>query len=177
MGIRRGVDCLSEICLCPPGPRLANGLPDNHITCGHDDPTCDAVAGDNACTFNFRLCFNLQPDNRFFCNVTGPVTEVRLKNPREGSPKTPIDLENRDAFEAALMQLGGMVSGVKKTRSIVFNPPLADTVCTDPVLFKLALRQNSRTQALLRRTARLKYGVYQSDGTLDGDTIFFRCTP
>ena len=176
MSIRLGVDCLSEICVCPPGPRLPNGLPDNHLACRHDDPTCDAVAGDNACTFTFRLCFNREQDNRFFCKVTGPVAEVRLKIPREGSPKTRIDLENRDAFEAALMKLGGMVSGVQ-TRSIVFNPPLADTVCTDPVLFKLALRQNSRTQALLRRTGRLNYRAYQPDGTLDGDTLFFRCNP
>jgi hypothetical protein len=177
MGIRTGVDCLSEICLCPPGPRLANGLPGNKLVCRHDDPTCDAVAGDAACTFTFRLCFNRRQDNRFLCNAAGPVTEVRLRRPREGRPTTAIDLENRDAFEAALMKLGGRVGGVSRTRWIVFNPPLEDTVCTDPVPFKLALRQNSRTQALSQRTARLNYRAYQSDGTLDGDTIFFRCTP
>jgi hypothetical protein len=177
MGIRRGVDCLSEICVCPPGPRLTNGLPDNHITCKHDDPTCDSVTGDNACTFAYRLCFNRSQDNLIFCTVAGPVSEVQLKKPPEGSPRTLSDLQNRDAFEAALVKLGGMVSGVNKTRSILFNPPLADTVCTDTILFQLALRQNSRTQALLQRTARLFYRAYQSDGTLDSDTIVFRCNP
>lgn len=100
-----------------------------------------------------------------------------MKNPNQGSPRTVIDRENRDAFEAALMKLGGLVSDAQGTRSIVFNPPLAATVCTDPVLFKLALRQNSRTQVLSKRTARLVYRAYQPDGTFDGDTIFFQCTP
>lgn len=177
MSISQRVDCLSEICPCPPGARLPNGLLDNHLVCSHDNPTCDATMGDNACTFTFRLCFNLKSqENRFLCDRQGPVTEVRLTNPPEGLPRTSVDRENVDAFEAALLNLGAKVGGFNR-RSMVFNPPLASTVCTDPIRFTVALRQNARTLTLFRRRFRLNYWVYQSTGLFDGDRIFFECNP
>jgi hypothetical protein len=171
------LDCLVEICMYPPAQHRPNGLPDNHIVCQVDDPTCDTVIGDKACTFTYRLCFNLQPvDDRYLCNAKGPVTEVRLIHPHEGSPKDDVDEANRDAFEGALMDLGGAISGFKR-RSIAFNPPLADTVCTGPIPFTLALRQSPKTLAYAARKFRFNYWAYQTVGRRDGDHIFFRCNP
>ena len=172
------VDCLSEICIGSPAPRLPNGLPDNHLVCRNDDPICDATLGDKACTFVFRLCFNLGAiENRFLCpGPIGPVTGVHLKYPSEGRPRTPIEIENRDAFEAALIKLGGSVSGFQK-RSITFTPPLTASVCTDPIPFKLPLRQDSRTLKLSGRKFRVNWLVFQPVGTFDGDHLFLGCNP
>lgn len=175
MGIRTGVDCLSEICVCPPGPSLPSGMPDSHLACTSDDPTCDAVAGDNACTFTFRMCFNMVGhEDRFFCNAQGPVTSVQIMNPRQGTPRTRVDGENVSAIEAALVRLGGGVGGYSR-RSMVFNPPLAATVCTDPIPFTVSLGQ--RQGSIAGRKFRLSYRVYQSVRLFDGDDIFFRCNP
>jgi hypothetical protein len=169
-------DCLTEICLASPGPRLPNGLPDNHLTCKSDDPTCDAVVGDNACTFTFRICFNLSGENRFQCRARGPVSAIYLHAPNENKPRTEVNTENRDAFEAALMQLGGVLSGFKQ-RSISFVPGLADTVCTEPIPWTVPLKQNQRTLALSRRKVRVNWHVYGSTRGFDGDHLYLRCDP
>lgn len=170
-------DCLSEICMSPPAPRRSNDLPDNHISCTRDDPTCDAVAGDKACTFTFRICFNLiNLENRFVCTAAGPVTQVYLHSPLEGAPRTPIDVANRDAFEAALIKLGGVVGGFRR-RVVDFNPPLADTACTDPIPFKIALRQNPKTLALSGANFRVNWHVFRPTGRFDGDHLYLRCNP
>jgi hypothetical protein len=177
MGIGQGVDCLSEICMCPPGLRLPNGLPDNYLACSQNNPTCDATLGDNACTFTFRICFNLRSnEDRFFCRTDGPVTEVRLNNPRAGAPRTAVDQENITAFETALANLGGKVGGFNR-RSMVFNPPVPDAVCTDTIAFKVALRQNPKTLKLSARKFSLKYLVYSARGVRDVDRISYRCNP
>lgn len=177
MGIGQGVDCLSEICMCPPGPFLTNGLPDNSLACSQNNPTCDATPGDNACTFAFRICFNLRSnENRFFCRTDGPVTEVRLSNPPAGRARTAVDQENITAFETALANLGGKVGGFNR-RSMVFNPSLPDTVCTDTIPFKVTLRQNPKTLKLSARKFSLKYLVYSARGVRDVDRITYRCNP
>jgi hypothetical protein len=170
-------DCLSEICLSAPAPLRPNGLPDNHIVCSNDDPRCDATIGDKACTFIFSICFNLiDRDQRFVCDARGPVTAVHLRLPNEARPKTDMNTENRDAFETALKALGGTISGFR-TRSIAFDPPLADTVCTGPIRFKLALRQNPRTLVFSARKFRINYQVFRPAGRFDGDDLFLRCNP
>ena len=154
---------------------MSNGQPDNHLACNHDDPTCDAVAGDNACTFTFRMCFNMfGEEKRFFCNARGAVTGVEIKSPVEGNPKTRIDGENISAIEAALTKLGGGVGGYWR-RSMVFYSPMAETVCTDPIPFKVALGQ--KAGAPIGRKVRLTYRVQSVGGRFDRDTMFFRCNP
>lgn len=172
------LDCLSEVCMSPPPPRRPNDLPDNHVECKVDDPTCDAVLGDKACTFNLRICFNLiNLDKRFFCTAKGPVTAARLRNPPEGSPRSAADGENVNAFETALMKLGGIVSNGKK-RSIVFNTPLTDPICTDAIPFKIPLRQSARTPGVFSaRTFRVNWWIYQAVGRFDGDHVYLRCDP
>jgi hypothetical protein len=156
---------------------LPNGLPDNHITCKADDPACDAVLGDKACTINFRVCFNLiDLEERFICTAAGPVTNVYLHAPLQNRPSKPFDVENRDSWEAVILKLGGTISAFKK-RSIGFNPPLADTVCSDTIPWKVPLRQNSRTLALSPRKTRINWHVYRLTGFFDGDHLFLRCTP
>lgn len=171
------VDCLTEICLPYPAPRLPNGLPDNHITCKSGDPICDAVLGDNACTFAFQICFNLiNKESRFQCRARGPVSLVFLDAPKEAKPKD-FNIENRDAFEAALINLGGVISGFKG-RSISFVPPLlADTVCTEPIPWTVPLLKNNRTGALRRHKVRVNWHAYGSTRGFDGDHLYLRCDP
>lgn len=172
------IDCLAEICMSPVPPRRPNGLPDNHVTCTHNDPTCDAVAGDDACTFTYRICFNLITlEKRFVCNAEGPVTNVFLHFPNEVKPKTSFDTENRDAFEAALIELGGVVDFAFKGRSIAFNPPLAGSVCTRSIPYKLPLLQNAKTLAFSARKARVNWHVYRPTGRFDGDHLYLKCKP
>ena len=163
--------------MCPTGLRLPNGLPDNYLACSHNDPICDATLGDDACTFTFSICFNLRSsENRFICSADGPVTEVRLDNPRAGAPRTAVDQENITAFETALANLGAKAGGFNR-RSMVFNPSMPDGVCTGPIPFKVTLRQNSRTLTLSARKFSLKYLVYSASGALDVDRISYRCNP
>lgn len=170
------LDCLSEICLPAPGPLLPNGLPNNHLTCKMDDPTCDAVLGDKACTFDFRICFNLMSDTRFQCSARGPIGGVYLRTPNENNPKTPFNLQNRDAFEAALMGLGGVLSSFKQ-RSISFTPPLAGTVCSETIPWLVPLKQNQKTFAVRSREVRVNWHTYGSTRGFDGDHLYFKCTP
>jgi hypothetical protein len=169
------LDCLSEICLPSPGPVLPNGLPDNHLSCTSDDPTCDAILGDNACTFPFRICFNLSNETRFQCRARGPITTVMLHVPNENNPRPSFNIQNRDTFEAAMMQLGGTLSSFKQ-RSIAFIPGLADTVCTEPILWTIPLRQNSRG-TLFKTKVRINWHVYGSTRGFDGDHLYLKCTP
>lgn len=171
-------DCLSEICVSPPGPHRPNGLPDNHFACKRDDPTCDAVLGDDACTFVYRICFNLKTvEDRFVCSATGPVTNVFLHVPLEYRPGSSVNTENRDAWEAALLKLPGASVGAFKKRSITFNPPLADTICTDSIPYKIPLTQNPRTLAFLGHRVRVNWHAFWAGGHFDGDHLFLRCNP
>ncbi len=162
----------------PPAPLRPNGLPDNHIACSDGDPTCDAgPPGDHECVFIFRACFNLiDLEVRFFCSASGPVTEARLANPPEGHPKTSVDVENRDAFEAAMMNLGATVSGFTK-RSMLFNPPLAASICSGPIPVTLRLKQNPKTLVYSARKFRYNYRVFRASGRFDGDHLYLRCNP
>jgi hypothetical protein len=120
----------------------------------------------------FRMCFNmLGVEKNFFCNARGRVTGVEIRSPVEGNPRTRVDGENVSAIEAALTKLGGKVGGYWR-RSMVFYTPMAETVCTDPIPFKVTLRQKARF--LSARKVRLNYKV-QSVGFFDRDNIFFRC--
>ena len=166
-------DCLSEICLPSPGPVLPNGLPDNHLACSPDDPTCDAIPGDQACTFSFRICFNIVNESRYECRIRGPVTLTYLHVPNESKPKT-FNIANVNAFEAAMIQLGGTISSFKG-RSISFAPPLAETVCTEPILWTVPLKQ--RTTSVARRKVRINWHTFGSTRGFDGDHLFLRCNP
>src|SRR5262249_46584459 len=126
-------DCLGEICIPYQPPLLPNGLPDNHLECTVDNPMCDAVLNDKGCTFSFRLCFNISTESRFACRARGPIGIVWLHQQNENNA-TGFNVANRDAFEAALIHLGGTISTFDG-RSIPFNPPLQDTVCTAPILW------------------------------------------
>lgn len=167
-------DCQSEICIFPPSASRPNGLPDNHRQCKVDDPTCDAVLGDQQCTFTFQICFNLDNEDRFLCKHKGPIRMVWLKFPRESRTRGSEGAPNRDAFEAAMMALGGEISGFK-TRSIAFNPPLADTVCSPPIQWIVPLRQKRLTllPSTYKRINWLSYG----EGRRDGDHLFLKCLP
>ncbi len=173
-------DCLTELCIPQPPPRKPNGLPDNSIACKDDDPICDfgTPTGDRTCTFMYQVCLNLMSvEKRFPCTKgAGPIIEVRLLDPPEGNPKPGLPLENRDAFEAALLKLGGVIGGFKK-RSVVFSPPLGDTVCTDLVPFKVRVKQSPKTLAFKPGKSRLWYKMFRLVGPFDGDHFFFRCNP
>ena len=169
-------DCLTEICVGTPGPRLPNGLPDNHLSCKHDDPTCDAQLGDAACTFTFQICFNLSSETRFQCSARGPIGTIYLHAPREDRPRTDYNTTNRDAFEAALVKLGGVV-GTFKGRSISFAPPLADVVCSERIPWVVPLKQNPRTLGLSRRKVRVNWHTFGSTAGYDGDHLYLRCDP
>jgi hypothetical protein len=164
--------------MLPHGPGRPNGLPDNHFACTRDDPTCDAVLGDDACTFTYHICFNLKAvEDRFVCNATGPVTGVFLHIPLEYSPGSLMNTENRDAWEAAILKLPGASISAIKRRSITFNPPLTDPICTDPIPHKIMLKQNPRTLTFFGRTIRVNWHTFRPSGSFDGDHLFLRCNP
>ena len=166
-------DCLTEICLPSPGPSLPNGLPDNHLVCSPDDPICDAIPGDNACTFTFSICFNISNESRFECRIRGPVSLIHLHVPNENKPKA-FNIPNVDTWEAAMIQLGGAISSFQG-RSISFAPPLADTVCTEPILWTVPLKQ--RITSVSKRKVRVNWHTYGSTRGFDGDHLFLRCNP
>lgn len=164
--------------MSPVPPLRPNGLPDNHIACTRDDPTCDAVLGDAACTFTFSICFNLiDVEKRFSCKSAGPVTNVFLHVPLEYRPGSAVNTQNRDAWEAALLKLPGASVGAFKKRSIGFNPPLAAMICTDPIPYTIPLVQNPRTLAFSGRRVRVNWHAYRAGGHFDGDHLFLRCNP
>jgi hypothetical protein len=172
------IDCLTEICMRPLPPLRPNRLPDNHVGCTRDDPTCDAVLGDAACTFTYSICFNLiDVEKRFLCKSAGPVTKILLHAPSEYNPGSAVNEENRDAWEAALLKLPGASLGTFRRRSIAFNPPLADLICTEPIPFTVALRQNPRTLAFSGRRVRVNWHAYRPAGHYDGDHLYLRCNP
>lgn len=171
------LDCLSEVCVSYPPPRLPNGLPDNHLTCKSGNPVCDTVPGDDACTFAFQICFNLiNKETRFQCRIQGPVSAVNLHAPNQAKPKD-FNIPNVAAFETALINLGGAVSAFKG-RSISYVPPLlGDTVCTAPIPWTVPLLKNNQTGALRRRKVRVNWHTYGSTRGFDGDHLYLRCDP
>lgn len=157
--------------------RNSKGMPMNRQTCTEGDPACDfGPAGDNACTFNVKLCFNVT-ERRFQCSATD-IARVQLSQ-----PQTATDRANRDALETALKGLGASVHGRCTSRakrgqtcaadadcdsapsagdgrcghrSVVFQPPLATTdTCTDFASITVPLRKFGKTFRVGTRTLKL----------------------
>ncbi|MFQ5668157.1 MAG: hypothetical protein ACE5I7_17215 [Candidatus Binatia bacterium] len=170
-------DCFHEFCTRPLAPPRHNGLPSNSLVCKDDDPSCDfGPPGDRTCTFHVAFCFNVQLlDFRRPCRATGPVRRVHLTQPNEGRPRTAAGLANRDAVEAALMRLGGTLDN-STFRSVIFQPPLTDAVCTDFVPIKVPLRVR-RSGAARSTHGKVRVRVFPPNGGRDGDQLRFRCNP
>jgi len=164
-------DCLHEWLAGAVAVRDRKGFPRNRIECTDDDPNCDfgASPNDNACTFHVAMCLNVT-ESRFACPAED-VTQVSLKQPNEVSPRDAIDAANRDALEAALAGLGGVIrgqcvnrgakrgqlcavntdcditpgSGECQGRLVAFDPPLnAADRCTSVADIKVPLRTTTR---------------------------------
>jgi len=107
-------DCGQEWCTNPVAAPLVNGLPGTRIECTDDDPACDfGPAGDESCTFHVGLCFN-PAEQRFACNWGGAIEEVKMNrpSPRTNPLKHPTDYINRLSLENALINIGGVASGI-----------------------------------------------------------------
>jgi probable HAF family extracellular repeat protein/predicted outer membrane repeat protein len=104
-------DCTHEWLTLPVSAPDRRGYPAARLECTDDNPECDfgAMVGDTACTFRIALCLNVT-ESRFACMSTD-VARVELKQPRQEQPRDLLDLENRDALEAALASLGGIIRG------------------------------------------------------------------
>lgn len=136
-------DCLAEFCSAAvPAPTdRFGGLPGWEVVCTDDDPACDfGPPGDNACTFRVSLCYNVT-DTRFSCDSIEEIGFIRF---RRASPRRPIDVANRDALEAAVVGIGGILRvgpGIPGRRAVFFEPPLAtEDICTAFAEFKVPLR-------------------------------------
>jgi cysteine-rich repeat protein len=137
-------DCQHEFCTAmkPVETDRFGGLPGMDLVCTDDDPSCDiGPPGDHACTFRVSLCYNVS-DNRFPC--TTALDAVGFVRFRRASPRSPVDVANRNALEAAVVGLGGVLRvgrGVPGRRAVFFEPPLAEKdVCTAFASFKVPLR-------------------------------------
>ncbi len=199
-----------EFCSRPGPPLDSNGVPINptFLTCFDDDPLCDfgATPGDTTCTFRIALCFDIT-DRRIPCKSTGMVERVHLNSPREERPATTTDVSNRDALEAVLEALGGVLGGhcgnrgslgnscIQSSdcdtapgrgngkcvgRDVVFNPPLTTpNVCSGFAEIKVPLRRGRGTaRKLLRiRMTPPKDAVTNLRPPQDGDRLQLVCKP
>jgi cysteine-rich repeat protein len=102
-------ECVHEWLALPVPPRDRNGLPIRRVSCTDNDPTCDFGAVSGECTFHLAQCLNVT-ERRFACSPTD-VARVQILSPRENRPRNPIDEANRDALEASLAGVGGVVRG------------------------------------------------------------------
>lgn len=176
-------DCTHEWLTTPVPPADRDPFPGIRLECIEGDPTCDfGLGGDNACTFHVALCFNVT-ERRLACVLTD-VARVQLRRPNQSSPRDAVDQVNRDAIEAALAGLSGVVrgrcakggpkegqgcstdadcdsgpnSGDGKCgdRLVVFEPPLTATDrCTPFVSITVPLRQVKGTLKTGKKTLRL----------------------
>jgi hypothetical protein len=190
----------------PVPPRLLSGVPNGTLVCQDDDPTCDfgAATGDGACTFHVAACVNVD-EQRFRSRSGGPacvptdVAWIVLRSPREADPVDPSDVLNRDALEAALTTLGGVVRrqcqalGVEpstpcatnadcggrrqcRTRLVSFSPPsTAVGQCSTFADIVVPLRHTSKGLASATRTLHLT--ATNSGGLRDTDTLKLTCRP
>jgi cysteine-rich repeat protein len=114
-------DCFQEW-LAPPVRALDTyGRPSRSLHCTEGDPTCDhGGAGDDICTFQVALCFNVNDMRELapktgkpFCTPTN-IERVRLKAssfvPHKGHDD-PFDALNQQMLEAAVVGLGAEVRG------------------------------------------------------------------
>jgi cysteine-rich repeat protein len=102
-------ECVHEWLALSVPRRDHKGRPIRHVSCTDNNPTCDFGAVSGECTFHIGQCFNVT-ERRFACSATD-VARVRLLSPRENKPRSSIDEANRDALEASLAGVGGVVRG------------------------------------------------------------------
>jgi cysteine-rich repeat protein len=200
------IDCTQEWLTNPVPLRRDGGLPKARLECVDDDPTCDfgGRTGDKACTFHIALCFKVT-EVRFACKPTD-VARVELREPEEDDPRGPAETANRDALEAALAGLGGMVRGQCMSprpgpdvlcaadsdcrsklgkqsecrgRFVVFDPPLATAdTCTEFASVVVPLKQTGRELKSSKTTLKLAVTPANSEsrGT-DTDSLQLICQP
>jgi hypothetical protein len=201
----RANDCVEQLCTVPPtsqdGP---GGLPSNIMRCKQGDPTCDASpASDRVCTFRFSLCYNFD-ETRYPCAKNGVIERVKFRRPNQDAPRSSLEHDNRDAIEAALIALGGTVSGKCRNpakrgqpcssdvscdstqgsgdglcmgRSVIFNPPLtAKNICSPLINFKVGLKQSSNGFSFGHADLRIR-SHEKKPGHSDGDILKFFCVP
>lgn len=202
-GVAR-TDCTQEWLANPVPARDRKSIPKNQLQCTDDVPGCDfgTATGDKACTFQVALCFNAA-EQRFNCTPTD-VTRVQLQRPKEVKPKDAIDQGNRDALEAALTGIGGVVrgacsnsgphhgefctansdcdstpgsgKGVCTGRFVAFQPSLTTTnACTAYASITVPLRQTTTGFSAGYETLSLK--ATRSDTKSDSDTLTLVCKP
>jgi cysteine-rich repeat protein len=200
----RANDCEAEFCV-PGFPQIsAKSLPTNILRCKEGDPSCDATSGDGVCTFRFALCYNVD-DHRIPCAKTGRIERVSFRRPSESAPRGRYNIANRDAIEAALVAIGGVVkgkchnggpkkgtvcgndaacdnptgsgNGVCVSRQVMFSPLLTTpNVCTPLLSFKVPLRVVHSGVASGRTDVRIRaYGP--KPDKKDGDILKFFCLP
>jgi len=200
------LDCTQEWLSNPVALRRDGGLPKPRLECVDDDAACDfgGRTGDKACTFHIALCFNVT-EVRFRCDPTG-VARVDLRDPQEDNPQGPVETANRDALEAALAGLGGLVRGQCKMpgpgpdnlctadsdcrskqgkqgecrdRFVVFDPPLdtADT-CTEFAPVVVPLKHAGRDFKSNKATLKLAITPASTGArSRDTDSLQLICQP
>jgi hypothetical protein len=180
-------------------------VPGGTLVCHDDDPSCDfgSATGDGTCTFHVAACLNVD-EQRFRSRSGGPacvptdVAWIVLRSPREADPVDPADVLNRDALEAALTGIGGVVRrqcqplGVEpstacttnadcghrkcRTRLVLFQPPSTGLgQCSTFADVVVPLRHTSKGLASATRTLRLT--ATSSGRVRDTDTLKLTCRP
>ena len=129
--------CLVQWDLMTADPALdRNGNPDNEQSCIDGDPTCDQDDTiNNICAWEISACLGINNPELPLCDAE-PIEFAKLRKPRVGFGKDPIDLANADEVAAALIGLGGTVKSGRTTLQTGPNLP-ANGACTNSFEFQV----------------------------------------
>ena len=182
-----------------PAALNAKGLPGQKLECKNDDPSCDHSLGDNICAFQLSMCFNVQ-ESRFPCLSPNNVAKAQINRPSARSQKK-IDKTNRDAIVSGLLSVGavsqgtcvgpnqgqacslsqdcdsvsGSGDGFCPVKTFTFSPSLTTSTCSQPMLFRIALKKNGTRLVKTRQRFRIRF--FPAAGHHDGDLIDLVCIP
>lgn len=127
--------CLVQWDLTTANPALGrNGNLDNEQSCTDGDPACDQDDTiNNSCVWEISACLGVNNPELPICD-SHPIAFAKLRKPRVGFGKNPVDLANADQVAGALLELGGTVKSGRRTLQSGPNLP-ANGTCTNPFGF------------------------------------------
>jgi cysteine-rich repeat protein len=127
--------CLVQWDLVTADPALdRNGNPDNEQSCIDGDPNCDQDGLiNNLCTWDVSACLGVNNAEKPLCDAER-IVFAKLRKPRVGFGRDPVDLGNADTVAAALIGLGGTVKS--GTTTLQNGPDLPENgICTNSFEF------------------------------------------
>jgi cysteine-rich repeat protein len=127
--------CLVQWDLVTADPALdRNGNPDNEQSCTDGDPICDQDGViNNSCAWEVSACLGVNNPEKPLCDA-GPIVFAKLRKPRVGFGRDPVDLSNAAVVASALTGLGGTVKSGTTTLQNGPNLP-EEGVCTNSFEF------------------------------------------